>query len=109
MLFFGSSDMSGHANLVNTAAESTLAHAVERANPAPTLLQKAPQSAAVRAQVMAWTGGVMVAGALLYPLLQTARARGWCEFAGTQPCAPACLLPGRPCAAGWAMCRGQPG
>ena len=57
---------------------------------------------------MAWTGGVMVAGALLYPLLQTARARGWCEFAGAQPCAPACLLPSRPFAAVWAMCTGQP-
>ena len=31
---------------------------------------------------MAWTGGVILAGAGLYPLLQTARARGWCEFAG---------------------------
>ncbi|KAK9840771.1 hypothetical protein WJX81_003781 [Elliptochloris bilobata] len=36
-------------------------------------------------QVMAWTGGVILAGAGLYPLLQTARARGWCEFAGVSP------------------------
>jgi len=75
----------------------------------PTLLRKAPQLAGLWLQVMAWTGGVMVAGALLYPLLQTARARGWCEFAGAQPFAPACLPPDHPRAAVWAMCRGQPG
>jgi hypothetical protein len=32
---------------------------------------------------MAWTGSAIVASALLYPLLQTARKRGWCRFVGS--------------------------
>ena len=45
-----------------------------------------------RAQVMTWTGGVIVVGAALYPLLQTARSRGWCEFAGAFPICMTCQL-----------------
>ena len=35
------------------------------------------------AQVIGWTLAAVVLGSLLYPLLQLARTRGWCEFAGT--------------------------
>ena len=36
-------------------------------------------------QVMGWTAGSMLVGALLYPLLQAARAGGWCTFVGPSP------------------------
>ena len=36
-------------------------------------------------QVMAWTLGAIVLGAVLYPLLQRARRDGWCDFMGTSP------------------------
>ena len=35
--------------------------------------------------VMAFTGGAMVLGAILYPLLQHARTKGWCAFEGITP------------------------
>ncbi|KAK9812978.1 hypothetical protein WJX72_006764 [[Myrmecia] bisecta] len=36
-------------------------------------------------QVMGWTLGTVVVGGAMYPLLQTARERGWCEFVGVSP------------------------
>ena len=36
-------------------------------------------------QMMAWTGGCIVVGLLLYPFLQTAREREWFEFVGVSP------------------------
>ena len=36
-------------------------------------------------QVMIWTGTILVAGLILYPLLATARRRGWCEFFEASP------------------------
>ena len=35
--------------------------------------------------MIAWTLGCMVLGLILYPLLQLAREREWCEFSGTSP------------------------
>ena len=36
-------------------------------------------------QVIGWTLGAIVIGALLYPLLMTARERKWCRFVGISP------------------------
>lgn len=36
-------------------------------------------------QMMAWTGGTIVIGLLLYPFLQMAREREWFEFVGETP------------------------
>ena len=36
-------------------------------------------------QVIGWTLGAMVMGALLYPLLMMARERKWCRFVGISP------------------------
>lgn len=36
-------------------------------------------------QMMAWTGGCIIVGLLLYPFLQTARKREWFEFADVSP------------------------
>ena len=35
--------------------------------------------------MIAWTVGCMALGLILYPLLQLAREREWCEFSGTSP------------------------
>lgn len=55
----------------------------------------------VFAQVIGWTVGAIVVGALMYPLLQLARAKEWCRFVGQTPheykvtllIPQACLLP----------------
>lgn len=36
-------------------------------------------------QMMGWTLGAILLGAVLYPLLQMARENQWCEFLGTSP------------------------
>ena len=36
-------------------------------------------------EMMAWTGGCIIIGLLLYPFLQTARKREWFEFAEVSP------------------------
>ena len=36
-------------------------------------------------QVIGWTVGAIVIGALLYPLLMMARERKWCRFVGISP------------------------
>ncbi len=36
-------------------------------------------------QVIAWTIGAIILGALLYPLLMMARERRWCRFVGISP------------------------
>ena len=36
-------------------------------------------------QVIAWTLGAIIMGALLYPLLMMARERKWCRFVGISP------------------------
>ena len=36
-------------------------------------------------QVMGWTAGAILLGAVTYPLLQKARKSGWCHFLGTSP------------------------
>ena len=36
-------------------------------------------------QVIGWTLGAIVIGALLYPLLMMARERKWCRFVGISP------------------------
>lgn len=37
------------------------------------------------AQVMGWTAGAIVVGAVMYPLLRLARRREWCRFVGQDP------------------------
>ena len=34
---------------------------------------------------MVWTGTILIAGLVLYPLLGVARRRGWCEFFEASP------------------------
>ena len=59
-------------------------------------------------QVIGWTVGAIVVGALLYPLLMMARERKWCRFVGISPHEykevrhPALLLP--LCAATASLC-----
>ena len=36
-------------------------------------------------QVIGWTVGAIIIGALLYPLLMMARERKWCRFVGISP------------------------